>query len=42
MIKVFIEVTDQIFWKGYTEQLAENDPQRFQMELDEFLKQYKF
>ncbi|MET4082955.1 hypothetical protein ABIB40_002922 [Pedobacter sp. UYP30] len=42
MIEVFIEVTDQIFWEGYTEQLAENDPQRFQMELDEFLKQYKF
>ncbi|MET4082933.1 hypothetical protein ABIB40_002900 [Pedobacter sp. UYP30] len=42
MIEVFIEVTNQIFWEGYAEQLAENDPQRFQMELDEFLKQYKF
>lgn len=37
MIETFIEVTDQIFWEGYTEELAESDPQRFQIELNEFI-----
>jgi hypothetical protein len=42
MIEVFIELTDQIFWQGYTAQMAESDPQRFQAELNEFLTLYKF
>lgn len=42
MIEVFIEVTDQIFWEGYTEQLSEHDPERFLIEFNEFLNQYKF
>ena len=42
MIEVFIEVTNQIYWEGYAEQLSEQDPERFLIELNEFLKDYKF
>lgn len=42
MIEVFIEVTDQIFWEGYTERLSEQDPERFLFDFNEFLNQYKF
>ncbi len=40
MIDLFIEVTDQLFWQGYTEQLSKDDPQRFSMELNDFLNNY--
>lgn len=40
MIDLFIEVTDQLFWQGYTEQLSKDDPQRFRMELNDFLNNY--
>jgi hypothetical protein len=41
MYEQFIEFTDQIFWEGYAEQLAKEDPARFQQELTEFLNTYQ-
>ncbi|GAC1312569.1 MAG: hypothetical protein NVSMB24_34320 [Mucilaginibacter sp.] len=41
MYKQFIELTNQIFWEGYAEQLAQDDPARFQFELNEFINTYK-
>jgi len=41
MYEQFIELTDQIFWEGYAEQLAKEDPKRFQHELTEFFNLYQ-
>jgi hypothetical protein len=41
MIEQFIELTDQIFWEGYAETLAAENPARFQTELNEFLNAYQ-
>ena len=41
MIELFIELTNQIFWEGYAEQLAIDNPAVFQMELAEFSDCYK-
>ena len=40
MYDLFIELTDQIFWDGYAEHLAKNDPARFQVEFADFLNNY--
>ncbi|MES2276048.1 MAG: hypothetical protein V4592_08495 [Bacteroidota bacterium] len=40
MIEIFIELTNQIFWEGYAEQLAVANPAAFQMELAEFTDCY--
>jgi hypothetical protein len=40
MIELFIEVTDQLFWQGYTEQLSKEQPERFSLELNDFLDNY--
>jgi hypothetical protein len=40
MIEIFIELTNQIFWPGYAEQLAKENPAGFQMELAEFMNSY--
>ena len=40
MIQLFIELTNQIFWEGYAEQLAQNNPAVFQLELAEFVNCY--
>jgi hypothetical protein len=40
MLELFIELTNQIFWKGYAEQLATENPAAFQMELAEFMNCY--
>ncbi|MDB5144567.1 MAG: hypothetical protein JWQ66_3280 [Mucilaginibacter sp.] len=40
MIELFIELTNQIFWEGYAETLAKNNPAVFQMELAEFANSY--
>jgi hypothetical protein len=40
MYQLFIELTNQIFWEGYAEQLARNNPTAFQMELAEFADCY--
>ncbi|WP_295769199.1 hypothetical protein [uncultured Mucilaginibacter sp.] len=41
MYEQFKELTDQIFWEGYAESLAKENPARFQMELNEFLNAYQ-
>ena len=40
MLEIFIELTDQIFWKGYAQQLAIDNPAAFQFELTEFINSY--
>lgn len=40
MLELFIELTDQLFWEGYTERLAQEQPAKFQMELAEFMNCY--
>jgi len=41
MYEQFIELTDQIFWEGYAEQLAEENPAKFTFEFNEFLNTYQ-
>lgn len=41
MYEQFIEFTDQIFWEGYAEQLANDDPARFMEELNDFIHIYQ-
>jgi len=40
MLELFIELTNQIFWEGYAQQLAIENPAVFQMELNEFMNDY--
>ena len=40
MYEQFIELTNQIFWEGYAENLANEIPARFQMELSDFINTY--
>jgi len=40
MIEIFIELTNQIFWDGYAQQLAQENPEGFQYEFNEFLNSY--
>jgi hypothetical protein len=42
MYEQFIELTNQIFWEGYAENLAQDNPARFQLELSDFLNTYQF
>jgi hypothetical protein len=39
-IENYIELTNQIFWDGYAEQLAKDDPAAFITELREFENLY--
>ncbi len=41
MLEQFIELTNQIFWEGYAETLAKENPARFQIELNDFLNTYQ-
>jgi hypothetical protein len=40
MLEIFIELTNQIFWEGYAERLAKENPIVFQFEFNEFLNSY--
>ncbi|HEY8929579.1 MAG TPA: hypothetical protein VIM55_10340 [Mucilaginibacter sp.] len=40
MLQLFIELTNQIFWEGYAEELAKTNPAVFQTELAEFTNCY--
>jgi hypothetical protein len=40
MYELFIELTNQIFWDGYAEQLAIVNPAEFWFEYNEFLNAY--
>ncbi|MDT3401009.1 putative nuclease of restriction endonuclease-like (RecB) superfamily [Mucilaginibacter terrae] len=42
MVEQFIELTDQIFWEGYAEQLAQDNPEQFLAELGDFLNTYQY
>jgi hypothetical protein len=42
MYELFIELTDQLFYEGYAEQLAQSDPQKFQFEFNDFLNTYSY
>ena len=41
MYEQFIELTNQIYWEGYAEILAKEDPEKFSMELNDFLTNYE-
>jgi hypothetical protein len=41
MLELFIELTNQIFWEGYAQQLATENPAVFQLEFNEFLNTYQ-
>jgi hypothetical protein len=40
MLELFIELTNQIFWEGYAQQLAIENPEAFKIELNEFINSY--
>jgi hypothetical protein len=40
MLEIFIEITNQLFWEGYAEQLAKENPAGFQFELAQFANDY--
>jgi hypothetical protein len=40
MLEIFIEITNQLFWEGYAEQLAKENPAGFQLELAQFINDY--
>lgn len=40
MLELFIELTNQIFWVGYAQELASSNPALFQFEFNEFLNTY--
>ena len=40
MLEIFLELTNQIFWDGYAEQLAKDNPEAFNRELREFENLY--
>lgn len=40
MYELFIELTDQIFWEGYAEQMAIENPEVFQFDFNEFLNAF--
>ncbi len=41
MYEQFIELTKQLFCEGYAEQLAKDNPGKFQMKLSDFLNTYQ-
>lgn len=42
MYELFVELTDQLFYEGYAEQLAQTDPQALQTEFNDFLNAYSY
>ena len=41
MYELFIELTNQIFWEGYAEQMAIENPAVFQFDYVEFMNAFK-
>ena len=41
MVELFHELMDALFWEGYACQLAEEDPERYTFELNQFLDTYR-
>ena len=42
MYEQFIELINQLFWEGYAQQLAKDNPARFQLELSDFINTYQY
>lgn len=42
MYELFVELNDQLFYEGYAEQLAKENPALFQFEFNEFLNTYGY
>lgn len=40
MVKIFLEFLNSIYGDGYAEDLAKNNPEKFNFELSEFLNNY--
>jgi hypothetical protein len=40
MLELFIELTNQLYWEGYAQQLAAEQPALYQYELAEFIHNY--
>jgi len=40
MIEMFIEFIDMIYYEGYARHLADDDPEKFNFEFNEFLNNY--
>lgn len=40
MLELFIELTNQLFWMGYAEQMAKEKPEVFRFEFKEFINAY--
>jgi len=38
--ELFQELFDQLFWEGFTSELKEKEPERYQIELAEFIGMY--
>ena len=41
MYELFIELQDAIFWAGYIEELARENPEKFIFEFNDFLEDYR-
>jgi hypothetical protein len=41
MYEQFIELMGQLYWDGYAEQLAKEDPERFWFEFNDFMDTYQ-
>ena len=42
MLELFIELTNQIFWDGYAQTLANENPAVFNYELNDFINNYNW
>jgi len=42
IIEAFVNLMDNIFHTGYTQELAKDDPERYSFELEQFLDNYHF
>jgi hypothetical protein len=40
MYDLFIDLTNQLFWEGYAEELAKENPEAFQIEFKEFISDH--
>jgi len=40
MLELFIELTDHVFWDGYTQQLSTENPAAFKFRFNEFINSY--
>jgi hypothetical protein len=41
MLALFIEMTDQVFWEGYAQQLSKDNPEIFRARLKKFVSWYE-